>query len=125
MSRRSGVSAPLLDLMVRGLVVTRVGHVYGRRTLQGLLNSQGVRVSQRRLVISMHRVAPLQYTSQRRNVNRSLNPMPYCAHHFGEKLHLEKCAMFGATHVLAIDGFSCKIVGFIKKEFSGCVRPSF
>lgn len=45
-----------------------------------------------------------------------LNPYPYRAQYFGEKLHLdqnEKCVMFGVTHVLAIDGYSRKIVGFI------------
>ena len=25
----------------------------------------------------------------------------------------EKCVMFGITHVAAVDGYSCKIVGFI------------
>ena len=112
---RSGFSTPLLDQVVYDLV-TRVGHAYGRRTMHGLLNSQGVRVSQRRLAASMYRVAPLQYASRRHNTNRLLNPLPYRAHHFGEKLHLdqnEKCAMFGVTHVLAIDGFSRKIVGFV------------
>ncbi len=112
---RSGFSTPLLDQVVYDLV-TRVGHAYGRRTMHGLLNSQGVRVSQRRLAASMYRVAPLQYASRRHNTNRLLNPLTYRAHHFGEKLHLdqnEKCAMFGVTHVLAIDGFSRKIVGFV------------
>lgn len=45
-----------------------------------------------------------------------MNPLPYQARYFGQKLHLdqnEKCVMFGVTHVLAIDGFSRKIVGFI------------
>ncbi|XP_052249306.1 uncharacterized protein LOC127857051 [Dreissena polymorpha] len=45
---------------------------------------------------------------------RNLNPIPYYAEYFGHKLHMdqnEKLAMFGVTHVLAIDGFSSKIVG--------------
>ena len=45
-----------------------------------------------------------------------LNPLPYRARYFGEKLHLdqnEKCVMFGVIHVVAIDGYSRKIVGFI------------
>lgn len=44
-----------------------------------------------------------------------MNPPLYCAHYFGEKLHLdqnEKIAMFGVTHVVAVDGYSRKIVGF-------------
>ena len=46
----------------------------------------------------------------------SLNPLPYRAMYFGEKVHLdqnEKCVMFGVTHVVAIDGCSRKIVGFV------------
>ena len=45
---------------------------------------------------------------------RNLNPIPYYAEYFGHKLHMdqnEKLVMFGVTHVLAIDGFSSKIVG--------------
>lgn len=45
-----------------------------------------------------------------------INPLPYRASHFGEKLHFyqnEKLNMFGVIHVLTIDGFSCKIVGLI------------
>ena len=45
-----------------------------------------------------------------------MNPVPYFASHFGDKLHFdqnEKLGMFGATHVLAIDGDSRKVVGFI------------
>lgn len=44
---------------------------------------------------------------------RNLNPAPYTAEYMGHKIHLdqnEKLVMFGATHVLAMDGFSGKIV---------------
>ena len=44
-----------------------------------------------------------------------LNPALYRASHYGKKLHLdqnEKIAMFGVTHVLAVDGYSRRIVGF-------------
>ena len=40
--------------------------------------------------------------------------MPYSADYYGHKIHLdqnEKVAMFGATHVIAVDGFSSRIVG--------------
>ena len=49
-------------------------------------------------------------------MNRSLNPPPYTARFFGDKLHLdqnEKLAMYGVTHVIAVDGFSRKIVVMI------------
>ena len=45
-----------------------------------------------------------------------MNPIPYRSEYFGEKLHLdqnEKLAMFGVTHVLAVDGYSRKIVGMV------------
>ena len=44
---------------------------------------------------------------------RNLNPTPYYAEYMGHKLHLdqnEKLGMFGVTHVLAVDGYSSKIV---------------
>lgn len=44
------------------------------------------------------------------------NPLPYCATHFGHKLHIdqnEKLAHFGLTHVAAIDGYSSLVVGHI------------
>ncbi|TDH04623.1 hypothetical protein EPR50_G00134650 [Perca flavescens] len=44
---------------------------------------------------------------------RNLNPIPYHAEYMGHKLHMdqnEKLGMFGVTHVLAVDGFSSKIV---------------
>lgn len=53
---------------------------------------------------------------RRGNVYRLLNPHPYYATNYGEKLHLdqnEKLNRFGVTHVAAIDGYSRKIVGFI------------
>ena len=44
-----------------------------------------------------------------------MNPIPYYAQYFGHKFHVdqnEKLAMFGVTHVIAIDGYSSKIVGW-------------
>ncbi len=44
-----------------------------------------------------------------------MNPVPYRATYYGEKIHLdqnEKLVMFGVVHVAAIDGFSRKLVGF-------------
>ena len=109
------VDQPSLDRVVSSLV-NRVGHSYGRRTMHGLLNSAGVRACQARVALSLSRIAPIQYASRRTFANRLLNPFPYCARFFGEKLHMdqnEKCVMFGVTHVVAVDGYSRKIVGFI------------
>ncbi|KAI0210774.1 hypothetical protein LSAT2_004448 [Lamellibrachia satsuma] len=49
---------------------------------------------------------------------RSLITIPYFAECFGHKLHMDqngKLAMFGFAHVLAIDGYSGKIVGSSSK----------
>ena len=46
----------------------------------------------------------------------AVNPVVYRANYFGEKLHFdqnEKLVMYGVTHVLAVDGYSRKIVGFV------------
>lgn len=52
------------------------------------------------------------------------NPLPYQAHYFGEKLHIdqnEKLVQFGATHIAAIDGYSGFIVGHIVMPIKNCV----
>jgi hypothetical protein len=44
---------------------------------------------------------------------RNQNPIPYYAAYYGHKLHMdqnEKLAMFGCTHVIAVDGYSSRIV---------------
>ena len=112
---RGDVDDASLDAIVRSLVES-VGHSYGRRMMHGLLRSLGFCVSQSRLAVSMRRVAPIQYMARQSDTNRLINPYPYQANYFGAKIHLdqnEKCAMFGVTHILAIDGYSRKIVGFI------------
>ena len=45
-----------------------------------------------------------------------INPFPYHASYFGEKLYFdqnEKLNMYGVIHVLDVDSFSRKLVGFI------------
>ena len=37
----------------------------------------------------MRRVAPAQYHARELDTYQRLNPAPYCASHFGEKLHLD------------------------------------
>ena len=82
--------------------VAGYGHSYGRRMMHGMLTSQGIRVSQRRVGESFQRVAPIQYMLKRHNATSLLNPVPYRATYFGEKLHLdqnEKCSCLG-LHML-------------------------
>ncbi len=84
--------------------------------MHGLLQSHVIQVSQTRLAASLRRVAPVQYRARNYDTYRMLNPIPYRARHYGEKIHLdqnEKLVMYGITHVLAVDGYSRKIVGFI------------
>ncbi len=50
---------------------------------------------------------------------KNINSIPYFAEYFGHKLHMdqnEKLVMFGATHVMAVDGFSGKIVGYASMQ---------
>ena len=58
---------------------------------------------------SLSRVAPAYQQRRRSDTARLLNPVPYTAAYYGHKLHIdqnEKLAMFGVTHVCAIDGYS-------------------
>ena len=113
--RRHYLGEDELDQCVR-MYVLRVGHAYGRRTMQGLLRSNGIEVSQSRIAAALRRVAPIQYFARRIDTYRMLNAFPYSAFYFGEKLHLdqnEKVAMYGVTHIVAVDGYSRRIAGFI------------
>ena len=62
----------------------------------------------------MHAVAPGDYELRSINMGRLLNPVPYMAEYYGHKVHVdqnEKLAMYGVTHVVAVDGYSGRIVG--------------
>ena len=111
---RSNLGDRELDEVVR-LGVLNVGHLYGRRSVQGLLRAEGIRVSQRRLGMSLRRMFPLAHSQRMQTLGRLINPIPYRADYFGEKIHFyqnEKLVMYGAVHVVAVDGYSRKIVGF-------------
>jgi len=84
--------------------------------MTGFLSAQGFKVSQQRVGLSLKRVNPMHHSRRQLVTHCSINPIPYTAHYFGEKLHVdqnEKLIAFGVTHVCAVDGFSGKIVGFI------------
>ena len=83
--------------------------------MTGLLASDGYRVAEKRVGYSLRKVHP-DYHMERSTCIRKLNPIPYYARYFGEKLHIdqnEKMVMFGVTHVCAVDGYSGMIVGFV------------
>lgn len=112
---RSRLEQNEVNMLIR-TAITRAGHSYGRRTLQGLVRANGHIISQERIRRAMQHVAPGPLSARRRISHRISNPHPYVAHQFGEKIHLdqnEKLAMFGVVHVLAIDGYSRKICGLI------------
>jgi len=113
--QRNEMNDDELDRVIESRV-SAVGHTYGRRTMHGLLRAEGLSVCQRRVGESLQRTNPFQHSLRRANVHRSVNPVPYRADFFGEKLHLdqnEKLVMYGVVHVLAIDGYSRKLVGLV------------
>ena len=84
--------------------------------VEGLLRSSGIVVSQNRVGRSLSRTFPFEHNLRRLNMHSLINPYPYRADYFSQKLHFdqnEKLVMYGIVHVIAVDGYSCKIVGFI------------
>ena len=105
----SADSSPTLSLI-------QVGPVYGRKTMTGLLASQGLKVSQARVGESLRRTNPQYHQKRCTSAAVRLNPFPYTADYFGHKVHVdqnEKLVMYGVTHVCAKDGYSGMVVGFI------------
>lgn len=94
--------------------------------MQGLPLSEGLRAGQGRVSVLLECAAPIHYAARRRDTIRLLNPPPYHAHYFGEKLHLnqnKKCVMFGVTHNVAVDGCSRKLYNYPQEEFNSHIRP--
>ncbi|XP_041824690.1 uncharacterized protein LOC121647985 isoform X2 [Melanotaenia boesemani] len=82
--------------------------------MKGYLHSKGIHASEMRVAAALKAVQP-PYHETRCQGLRNLNPMPYQAAYFGQKLHMdqnEKMAMYGVTYVVAIDGYSSKIVAY-------------
>ena len=82
----------------------------------GLLATGGICVGQNRVGAALAKVNPGYQHARSNRAARRLNPIPYHADYFGEKLHIdqnEKLVMYGVTHICAIDGYSGKIVGFL------------
>lgn len=80
-----------------------------------LAQKHNIRIGDKRVGKALGLVNPENHRGRRNDTTRMLNPIPYRADYFGHKLHLdqnEKLVMYGATHVVAIDGHSRFIVGF-------------
>ena len=105
-----------LDTVVQNQIVL-VGHCYGRRTMQGLLSSRlGIRINRTRVGQSLVRVAPDAHLLRTKTRYKEMNPVLYTAAYFGEQLHCdqnEKLVNLEVTLVMAIDGYSRKVVAFI------------
>lgn len=73
--------------------------------MQHLLRSQGMRVSQARIGSAL-RTFPLAHSQRVNNIVHHINPLPYRATFFVEKLHFdqnEKLNMYRVVHVLTVD----------------------
>ncbi|XP_033470470.2 uncharacterized protein LOC117249161 [Epinephelus lanceolatus] len=106
-----GLSDAHLELEV-AKAITETGPTYGRRMMKGCLAMKGVHAAETRIG-SVLRTMHQPYHEARRQGARNLNPVPYHAEYMGHKIHMdqnEKLAMFGVTRVLALDGFSKKVV---------------
>ena len=67
---RTNLSSVDLDRVIHSAVAW-VGHSYGRRTLHGLLRSNGIHVSQSRIGESLRRVFPLAHSVRRQTLGRT------------------------------------------------------
>ena len=84
--------------------------------MKGYLESKGMKIGEHRVAESLKAVVPEKYEERKHDMIDRFNPMPYRAHYFGHKLHLdqnEKLRMYGVTHVIARDGFSGKVIGHL------------
>ena len=84
--------------------------------MTGLLAAQGFRCSEKRVAEALKHVSSVNHHMRQIGTERRLNPMPYHADYFGQKIHIdqnEKMVMFGVTYICGIDGYSGKIVGYI------------
>ncbi len=83
--------------------------------MTGLLSAEGFKIAEKRVGISLSKVCPEYHSRRATRTQMLVNPIPYSAKYFGEKLHIdqnEKLVLFGVTHVCAVDGYSGMIVGF-------------
>ena len=72
------------------ILILQVGPTYGRKTMTGLLSSQGLRVSEVRVGRSLKRMNPRYHRARQTATARQMNPIPYHADCFGHKLHIDQ-----------------------------------
>ena len=74
----------------------------------------GLTVGQNRVGNALATVCPRNHQQRREGTFRQVNPIPYRADYFGDKIHFdqnEKLVMYGVTHIVAKDGHSRFIAG--------------
>ena len=84
--------------------------------MAGLLAAEGFKVAEKRVATSLRKVCSVYHNQRETRTQSLLNPIPYAAKYFGDKIHVdqnEKLISFGVTHVRAVDGYSGMIVGFV------------
>ena len=77
--------------------------------LTGYLRSKGTSISENTVAKIMKNIYPYHASERHFKAARNLNPKPYHADYFRQKLHVdqnEKLVMYGATHVITRDGYS-------------------
>lgn len=67
-----------------------MGPTYGRKTLTGLMASDGIRIAEDRVGEALKIVCPEYHQARQQKTERRLNPIPYHATHFGHKLHIDQ-----------------------------------
>ena len=81
--------------------------------LTGYLRSKGTSISENTVAKVMKKIYPYHASERHFKAARNLNPKPYHADYFGQKLYVdqnEKRGMCGATHMIARDGYSGMVV---------------
>ena len=66
---------------------------------------------------------PVHHQCRRAETSRHMNPHLYVANYYGHKVYLdqnEKPSMFEVTHIMAIDGYSSKIVFLVTIPLKNC-----
>ncbi|XP_057314337.1 uncharacterized protein LOC130655589 [Hydractinia symbiolongicarpus] len=117
--KENGLSPRVSQAHLEQIVATavqEVGPTYGRKMMTGYIaNRDNIRVSHNRVGRALAKAAPQNHQRRRTDTARMVNPIPYRADYFSHKIHYdqnEKLVMYGATHVIAIDGHSRFIVGY-------------
>lgn len=92
--------------------------------MKGYLASKGIIVGENRIGRSIKRNDPTNHMNRATLTHFQVNPRPYSAAYFGNKIHIdqnEKMVMFGVTHIVAIDGYSGKVVSAVVMPIKNCV----